>query len=146
MVTLNQCMVSSNGIMEPKPPGWDAAYNGACFQGMKLAGILVGGNGDVFSSICTYLVQRGNVQQFTRFVIWPPGDLLWLPARSHPLKLGGATKEIGQVYEHGTWPSQNIKHHALFPTLWWKSWSERCKERQGLKVDGMTSMGETVAV
>ena len=105
-------MVSSNGIMEPKPPGWDAAYNGACFQGMKLAGILVGGNGDVFF-LYTYLVQRGNVQDFARFVIWPPGDLLWLPARSHPLKLGGATKEIGQVYEHVPPKTLNITPSSL---------------------------------
>ena len=61
----------------------------------------------------TYLVQRGNVQQFARFVIWPPGDLLWLPARSHPLKLGGATKEIGQVYEHVPPKTLNITPSSL---------------------------------
>ena len=53
--------------MEPKPPGWDAAYNGACFQGMKLAGILVGGNGDVFSLHISST--EGKVQQFASFVI-----------------------------------------------------------------------------
>ena len=145
MVTLNQWwyhqMVSWNQnlqggtqlTMAPVSRGWN--WQGYWWVEMEM-----------FFSLYTSIIQRGNVQQFASFVIWPPGDLLWLPARSHPLKLGGATKEIGQVYEHGTWPSQNIKHHALFPTLWWKSWSERCKERQGLKVDGMTSMGETVAV